>query len=421
MPSGRRLPLAFGIYTRRTGTGSQVEIVWCAQLAISALAIDDSASRPSIPAVLRPALRCVTCRTLTSVFDQDRSISFCRDRTLAQSPSRVALKILRRSRPTLPSWVRHWMASQSGTSSGPFTVTVSNLSFGSEGLSASAFKGSPAHVSTPWGPATRAGIRPVIPDDRRRTDHAVLGFLPPFGHRHWLLGHPVPAGDFRSPHGRPTRHRLDPDGVSTFHTPEIRPDWAPSSPRDPAVLSRPVRSLRPPLAASSSGQALSPRSTSHPPELSVTGHHQGFTRVRPPGLPPHPVDPLDGTGALGLLPRASHPNRQNLRRTPGRGTGIEHSPEATRPTSSALHSASSLAVCDLVSQGRRRHGPLCLPCPPGVVGQVLPPGPRVGRQAQAQGPRQGQPMAGRNVGQHRRDRRHRQLGAGHCLPPAGRP
>ena len=81
MPSGRRFPLAFGIYTRRTGRGSQEEIVWCTRTAISARGLEDSATCPSIPAVLRPALRCVTWRTLTSVFDQDRSIIFCRDRT----------------------------------------------------------------------------------------------------------------------------------------------------------------------------------------------------------------------------------------------------------------------------------------------------------------------------------------------------
>jgi hypothetical protein len=58
------------------GTGCQVEIVWCTRTAISALPFDVSATCPSIPAVRRPALRCVTCRTLTSVFDQDRSIIF---------------------------------------------------------------------------------------------------------------------------------------------------------------------------------------------------------------------------------------------------------------------------------------------------------------------------------------------------------
>jgi hypothetical protein len=37
----------------------------CTRTAISALAWLVSATSPSIPAVLRPALRCVACRTLT--------------------------------------------------------------------------------------------------------------------------------------------------------------------------------------------------------------------------------------------------------------------------------------------------------------------------------------------------------------------
>ena len=57
----------------------------CTRTATSARASEVSATSPSIPAVLRPALRCVTCRTLSSVFDRDRSISFCRVRTFGQS------------------------------------------------------------------------------------------------------------------------------------------------------------------------------------------------------------------------------------------------------------------------------------------------------------------------------------------------
>ena len=107
--------------------------------------------------------------------------------------------------------------------------------------SASAFKGSPAHVSPVSGPATRAGIRPVIPRaPGGGAGNTALGFLPPFGHRHPLLGHPVPAREFRPPYGRPTRQRLDPGGVSTFRTSESRPEWAPSLPRGSAVLTRPV-------------------------------------------------------------------------------------------------------------------------------------------------------------------------------------
>jgi hypothetical protein len=125
MPSGLSFARfdAFGIYTRLTARGRQDVMVACTRTATSALEEEVSATSPSMPAVLRPALRCVTCRTLTSVFDRLRSISFCRFLTFGQSCSRVALKIRCRSRRTFRSCARQSMASQSGASSGPFTVT----------------------------------------------------------------------------------------------------------------------------------------------------------------------------------------------------------------------------------------------------------------------------------------------------------
>jgi hypothetical protein len=142
-------------------------------------------------------------------------------------------------------------------------------------------------------------------------DHVAVGFLLSFDHRHSLVGHPVPAAGFCSPHGRPTRQRLDLDGVSTFQ----------------AVLLRPVRSLRPPLAPSSRGQVLSPRFSSHLPKLSVTRRHQGFTRVHPPGLPPRLVDPLDGTGAVGLLPGLRTPAGRTCGARQGGGRASSTRPE----------------------------------------------------------------------------------------------
>jgi hypothetical protein len=68
-------------------------------------------------------LRWATCRTLTSVFDHDRSISFCRLLAFGQSPSRTAVKILRRSRATFCSWTAQLTASHPSPSSGPFTVS----------------------------------------------------------------------------------------------------------------------------------------------------------------------------------------------------------------------------------------------------------------------------------------------------------
>ena len=114
-----------------TAGGCQDAIVACTRTATSALAWEVSATSPSIPAVLRPALRCVTCRTLSSVLDQLRSISFCRFLTLGQSPSCAALKIRCRSRRTSPR-SRQSTASQSTASqvrltarasSGPFTTS----------------------------------------------------------------------------------------------------------------------------------------------------------------------------------------------------------------------------------------------------------------------------------------------------------
>src|SRR6266480_3367819 len=165
----------------------------CTRTASAILAGELSAVSPSMPAVLRPVLRCVTCRTLTSVFDQDRSIIFCKDRTVAQSCSRVALKILRRSRLTLPSWVRQSMASQSGTSSGPFTVTVPNLPFGSGGLISISAHRLTCPRQHPCGPATRLVSGQLSPAAGGGASHDAAGFLPPFGHRHSLAGHPVPA------------------------------------------------------------------------------------------------------------------------------------------------------------------------------------------------------------------------------------
>ena len=52
---------------------------------------------------MRPALCCVTRRTLTSVFDLLRSINFCRLRIRLKSPACDALKILYRSRRTTSS------------------------------------------------------------------------------------------------------------------------------------------------------------------------------------------------------------------------------------------------------------------------------------------------------------------------------
>ena len=235
---------AFGIYTRLTATGFQDETDQCTRTATSPRALEVKATSPSIPAVMRPALRCVTCRTLTSVLDRLRSISFCRFLTLGQSCSCAALKIRCRIRRTSSSRVRQSMASHAGsTSSGPFTVTAStlvsvsmasNLPFGSGGSNRIASK---AHLPTsapfrvraaaryPAGYAGRSTEGPTtlsrFPVALRRTGVRFLSIL--FPPEDWAF---VTSGLPAAPDGAP-----DPDGVLTFRMRELRPGWAPPRPR----------------------------------------------------------------------------------------------------------------------------------------------------------------------------------------------
>jgi hypothetical protein len=82
--------------------------------------------------------------------------------------------------------------------------------------------------------------------------------------------------------------------------------------------------------------------------------YEASTRVHaihPSGLPLTCGRP-DGTGNPWAFPCAPHPAVTGGARQGG--AGREHAPVTTRPTSSALQSASSLARCDLVSQQHER-------------------------------------------------------------------
>ena len=240
-----------------------------------------------------------------------------------------------------------------------YPVTVSNLPFGS---GVCQHQRSKAHL--PTSAPLRASHQGWYPAGYPRAPgggagNAALGFPLPFGRRRSLLGHPVPARGFRSPHGRPTRQRLDPGGVSTFRTSESRPDWAPSLPRGPAVLTRPVRSLRPPLAPSPRGQALSPRARIPSPGAV---HYEASSRVhsRSPARPsPSPVGPWMEQGPLGLLSGLRTPAGRTCTAHARAGDG--HQALARSYTPGILTgppSASSLKMCDLVSHDRPGHDPL---------------------------------------------------------------
>src|SRR5450755_2754993 len=119
---------------------------------------------------------------------------------------------------------------------------------------------------------------------------------------------------------------------------------APSTPR-PAVFTRPAKLVRPPLAVPPR-PGPAPRSSSHLPGLWVTRHQRGFTHVRPSGLP-LACAPGWNERRFGFSPELRTPQ---LPATHVRaGTGLEHWPGVTSPTSPVLQSANSLAACDLVS------------------------------------------------------------------------
>ena len=112
-----------------------------------------------------------------------------------------------------------------------------------------------------------------------------------------------PAEGFRPSYDRPTEPTR-PGPRRGFHVPRTRDTagvGAPYTPR-PAVFPRPALTFRSPLAAPSSGQALSPRYSSRLPGLEMTKHHQGFTHVRPSGLPLARLLPQTEQGPLGFYP-----------------------------------------------------------------------------------------------------------------------
>jgi len=82
IPSGRCFPFVFGMNTRLTGWAFHGVEPCCTQTANSAFCDASGAVTPSMPAVRRPALTSATRRTLSRAFERERSISFCRLRTL---------------------------------------------------------------------------------------------------------------------------------------------------------------------------------------------------------------------------------------------------------------------------------------------------------------------------------------------------
>jgi len=154
----------------------------------------------------------------------------------------------------------------------------------------------------PYGPAKGLVSGQLSPAAGGGASHDAAGFLPPFGYRHSLLGHPVPAGEFRSPHGRPTRTWPGPRQGS--HVPHIRVTaglGALFTPRPSgAVTAGPI----PPAAARPLCQGPGPITPACLPSPG-TVYYEASSRVhsRSPARPsPSPVIPGWNGDFLGLHP-----------------------------------------------------------------------------------------------------------------------
>src|SRR5215470_18381866 len=316
---------------------------------------------------MRPALRCVTRRTLTSVLARLRSISFCRFLTFGQSSSLLALKIRCRSRATSRSGSAQTIESHSsalhptGRSSGPFTMRrLTCPQFGR--FPHLVFKGSPAHVSTLSRPAP-TGIRPVIRDGQRRSQPHRLVFLPPSGHQHSLPGHPCRPGNYAPlTTGLPAARSRD--GWTRTRFPcsaRVRHDrgWPSPPPRgrrcphgQKSIFGRRL----PPL----NGPPLPPCAATRHQGVRLTRHQQGFTGIQPTPSPPLTRDPRTDRGPPGLYPELRTQPDKTQPRTSGQGqtldTGPDYVTDLNRSSSDVLtqHLRPHVALLKATPKGPRR-------------------------------------------------------------------
>src|SRR6266540_1927882 len=330
MPRGRSFPFAFGIHTRLTGRTSRGDR-WMAATSC-ALACEVRATCPSTPAVKRPALRCVTCRTLTSVLDRERSISFCRLRTRLWSPARVAAKIRCRSRRTSSSAARQSTASQSKPASlGPFTTTLpgrvvaSNLSLGSNGLASVLFADPPGPRQPPFeaghpGPYP-AGYTTRPPEERS----CCAAFPSPFGMPAlacWTILFP-PRSSAPLTLGLPAT-AAGRTSTGLPRCPRVRPNRG-GRLLDPGAMV----STRQERSVPAGIRHITAASPEPPPQQPSAGDPQ--SRGINEGSPYSPVPPEMAREPSGFPPGFAP--RRYQRRTPGQGQALGHWPEITPPTS----------------------------------------------------------------------------------------
>ena len=171
---------------------------------------------------------------------------------------------------------RQSLAARSRTSSGPFTfgrapacaaamVIGAQLALRFRFLPAGELHQLTCPRQRPFrSRGTRPRIRPVQSGrPAGGASHAARRFLPPFGHRHWLLRHVAPARGFCLRYLRLTGHHPVTGPCRGFLVPRARDTAGPGALCAPGTveLSQPASRLRLAPAASASGQSLDPAAT----------------------------------------------------------------------------------------------------------------------------------------------------------------
>ena len=186
------------------------------------------------------------------------------------------------------------------------------------GMAKVSVTGSPDRVSALSGPGTRPVSGQLSGTASGGASHhvPVSCCLPATGIRFSVTLFPPGSWAFLTVGLPGTTLRPDPDGVSTFHTCEIRPGWVPSTPGtavfSPGRMPCPAGACRFPAASPCTPQP-------HP--TSGATHHEASTRVHaihPSGLPLACGLP-DGTGSPRAFPCAPHPAVTGSARQGGAG------------------------------------------------------------------------------------------------------
>jgi hypothetical protein len=188
-------------------------------------------------------------------------------------------------------------------------------------------------------------------------------FLLPFGHRHSLLGHPVPALEFGLPHGRltstPVRDRVRRTGRG-FHVPHAQDTAGVGRPLHPgdsgvhtAVTNSTAAACR--ISATASLPARHPIPTR---TVLLTRHQRGFPISRPMPSLPLTCDPQSEQEPLGF-PVSFAPSRYQPR-TSRWGRPLDTDPKSRRRHQPTSNQRSSLAASDFTSHVGIKQGGLLM-------------------------------------------------------------